>query len=193
VLTFIIAIMISCQKNDTEPLSNKNFEMNNIVVKQAQWPVLHRGTIYLDGDVIGHYMRTFKESGWQAFLYGVGCYLPAGNCLPDVDIYSGTFYAVDDPEFDPENIENGPFAVIDANCIERLYQNYSNPLSLVIELGQEEAKSFFFNYLVRMYNFPENLIEDFYSDILSIMEFDEGFFIVNVDAENYNDCPSYEW
>ena len=41
--------------------------------------------------------------------------------------------------------------------------------------------------------YTEVVVDDFNNDVITIKQFSEGLFIVNMNATSYDDCPVYDW
>ncbi|MFO7878830.1 MAG: hypothetical protein R6V52_02175 [Bacteroidales bacterium] len=133
-------------------------------------------------------MRTFKTSGIQVWFGGEGCYSPKGSCLPDVDAPAGTY-----PSYpDNENEEVLYFEISDEES-QQTTEEYSKPLTSAIEQGQIHIKNFFFTFLLKEMDYPNELVSDFEKDQLTIKMFKGNYFIVNVNAMNHTDIPAYNW
>ena len=167
----------SCKKETLED----NIVENKTVTPSEQSDILWKEgrTYHWNGSkyiLVDYYMRTLKDA-W----YGYGCFWPSGNCLPTAEA-SGlrpTEHTDVYHEFSQENQE-------------QITSNYSTPLTNALG-NSSEIKDFFNDEMVPNTVFPSQLVDDFNNDVITIKQFSEGLFIVNMNATSYDDCPVYDW
>ncbi|MEG1555270.1 MAG: hypothetical protein RR356_00910 [Bacteroidales bacterium] len=196
IVIFALAIIISsCEKEKVIQDDIFNSLKNNDLHNYAKTKVYFiRGHKYVEingkWEHWGYYMREYRTSGLQAFLFGPDCYGYRGNCLPEIEI-SGVNHNGDAPNFDPENIS---YLELNKEEILPIVNNYKIPLENALNNGQEAIIDFFKNNIsVECDNIPTAMNQDFLTGKLTIKFFSEGYFIVNKNAQRYDDCPVYNW
>lgn len=170
----------SCKKDGVNSLANNNEVKPSM---QAHPPRKQLGREFRWDPVLGrykfhsYYMRTLK----QGPFVGVQCFNPEANCLPD------HFVGAAGPKIsEPDGVTH---EVTQAQ-IDNMLSSYCNPI--IDALGNhEELKLFFNNTLVPNTNFPPELIDDINNDIVTIKEFDNYLYFVNMNATVYDDVPQY--
>ena len=186
ILIAIIIITIGLAACEKESI-NEN-KTDNDKKKIQQNPPIHyvQGHIMQGGETIGYYNRTYYDT----WLY-TGCALPAKNCLPTIWI-EPLNNPVEDKSDYPGHIDT---IDLSEQVVSTINTNYSEPLeSAVYSNDYDEIQDFFNEELVpNNEDLPQDLINDFNDGELTIKEFDEGYFIVDKNADSYDDISDSYW
>lgn len=179
-----VTSLSSCKKEeDVTPVSNKAVEpFETPTIKEMNGWVIMYSWQYPKGIRIGSYKRNVQNNP----VYGFGCYIPAGGCLPDHIVTSNNSGGGSLDELTNE-INDFPEAIAS-----NISTNYGIPLVTAVNNGPESIKTFFNEILIEEMDFSEQLITDFNNDLLTIKKFGENYFIVNIDATSPEDAPSFE-
>jgi len=174
-----LASLSSCKKEETtvNPVSNKTVEPSMI----GGIHYIHGRVYYIDdlgnNTILSYYMRSLYDSP----IWGFGCHLPSENCLPDALSNGGNTH--DEVTNEMHNLTAGT-----AN---EFNISFGTQMVNAVQNGSASIKVFFNVILVPEMDYSEQLIIDFNNDLLTIKKFDEGYFIVNVNATSPNDFPNY--
>lgn len=190
----LIAILIlgfsfmGCEKETTDPIV---LHQSN---KKAPDILYSKGHIYVyvpfKGYVhTGYYMRTYKETGLQAWINGPDCYGTSGNCLPEVVIKS----KIHNTDGDENMISNEIAYILEDEMVQHVNRSYSQPLLSILNSDWTIQYDFITMFAKQCNNIPPKLLKDFSSGKLAIKQFPEGIHIVNRDATQYNDINNYNW
>lgn len=188
IAVFLGIVYAGCEKETTDPIA---LDQSN---KQPPILLYSRGHIYVfdfrKGYVhIGYYMRTYRETGLQALLFGPDCYGRSGNCLPDV-VIEATAYNTDGDE---NMISNEIVYELEDEMIQDVNKSYSLPLLSILDSDWTIQYDFITTFVEQCENIPPELLRDFSTGELAIKQFPEGIHIVNREATRYDDINNYNW
>ena len=188
IAVFLGIFYTSCEKETTDPV------VLNQTNKQVPSILYSRGHIYVwdirKGYVhIGYYMRTYRETGLQAWLFGPDCYGRSGNCLPDV-VIKATAYNTDGDE---NMISNEIVYILEDEMVQHVNKSYSLPLLSILNSDWTKQYDFITTFAEQCENIPSELLNDFSTGKLAIKQFPEGIHIVNQGATQYDDINNYNW
>lgn len=175
-----------CEKVTTDPivLNQSNEKGPNIVFNKGHIYVWVFGKGYIH---IGYYMRTYRENGFQAWLYGPDCYGLSGNCLPEVVIKS----TIQNTDGDESMISNENFYILEDEMVQQVNDSYSLPLLSILNSDWTIQYNFLSAFSEQCESISPELLNDFSTGKLAIKQFPEGIHIVNQGATQYDDINNY--
>lgn len=134
-------------------------------------------------------MRTYRENGFQAWLYGPDCYGLSGNCLPEVVIKS----TIQNTDGDESMISNENFYILEDEMVQHVNDSYSLPLLSILNSDWTIQYNFLSAFSEQCESISPELLNDFSTGKLAIKQFPEGIHIVNQGATQYDDINNYNW
>ena len=191
IAVFLGIFHTGCEKETTDPKV-----LNQSNKKAPDFPDIYycRGHIYVwdrkKGYVhAGYYMRTFRETGVQAWFFGPDCYGRTGNCLPEVVVEP----KIHNTDGNDNMISNEIVYILEDEMVQHVNESYSLPLLSILNSDWTKQYDFISTFAEQCENIPPELLKDFSTGKLAIKQFPEGIHIVNRDATQYDDINNYNW
>lgn len=188
IAVFLGIFYTGCEKETTDlvVLNQSNEKTSDILFSKGHIYVWVYGKGYVH---TGYYMRTYRETGLQAWIFGPDCYGFSGNCLPEVVIKS----KIHNTDGNENMISNEIVYLLEDEMVHHVNESYSQPLLSILDSDWRIQYDFLSAFSEQCENIPPTLLNDFSNGILAIKKFPEGIHIVNRDATQYDDINNYDW